>query len=162
MQMPKQNYQELPFALRRYGCRFMCLAGIAMHDLGKTLTYPEITALYEDACLVPGVITNPDTALCGGKENWIIDEAFRRLGNETRRGIQIGQFDPEGVPRLWNGAPADNYDYRILHWETKGPDGHFTLADKEEEIYDPHDNDLSTYQISKIRIQRTLLYRVWG
>lgn len=160
--LPFQNYPSLTQPIRRYGCRFMCLSAIAMIEVGKALTYPQVEDLYGKACLLPDVVVNPNTALCGAREDWIINEAFKMLGHPEKRGIQVGQIDREGQPKLWNGNKTDDYKYVIVHWKTHGPDGHFTLVDREETAYDPHSDQYDGgYTIDKVSISRELIYKIY-
>jgi hypothetical protein len=100
----------------------------------------------------PGVITN-EKMRCGPHEEWLINWAFMALG-ENRRGRQVG-WNPEHIDEV-------KWEYMIAHWETKGPDGHFTLHDRNQVmIYDPHDPKQAGYEIEYKQIVRRLLYSTW-
>lgn len=155
-----QTDPELSSVLNRYGCRFMSLLAIPQIEAGEFFMAPVVQEIYDQACEIGGVVTNPYTALCGPNEAWIIDEGFRRL-DVDKRGIQIGEIRGD-VPFLWNNKQAESFDYVVAHWKTLGADGHFTLLDrKREEIYDPFDARQATYVLKKLEIIRELIYRVW-
>jgi len=78
------------------------------------------------------------------------------------RGAQVGIFSPDGTFTSWSWASRYKPMYLILHWQTRGPDGHYTIADLDDtELYDPHDPDQAGYEIDKIRIMRRLAYSFW-
>jgi hypothetical protein len=160
LKLTKQNDPDLSYPIRRFGCRFMTLLAIPQLKLGVILFPGEIQEIYDEACLLPKVIRNPGTALCGPGEDWIINEGFRRLSSDFK-GIQIGEFQDD-VPRRWSGLEIASYDYVIAHWKTTGIDGHFTLFDsKGFEVYDPYDPNIGDYELKKHSIQRKLIYKIY-
>lgn len=140
---PKFNY-----AVNRYGCRAFVLMAIPQFVEGKCLDSEQILNIIAHGRVTDEVIVN-EIMKCGKQEHLLIDWAFEELGS-ARHGRQVG-WSPEHVAR-------SNWEYMILHWETFGDDGHFTLADRgQKEIYDP-----SRDAIDKRRIVRRLMYSTWG
>mgnify|MGYP001054767998 CR=1 FL=1 len=148
----KQTDPRLTSAINRYGCRLMCLLAIPQYVVGKCLSYIQILDIVYRGRTYPTVIENSHMRT-GRDEHWLINQGFEALGS-TRQGRQVG----------WTPAQIDTvqWEYMIAHWETFGPDGHYTLHDRNQElIYDPHDPIQAGYEIDMRRIQRRLLYRTW-
>ena len=148
----KQTDPRFPWGVRRYGCRVMCLLAIPQFIAGKCLTDGEINAIIDRGRNTEHVIKT-DTMLAGRDEHKLIDWGFETLGVK-RRGRQVG----------WKPVHLDTreWEYMIVHWETAGPDGHYTLHDKRGEmIYDPHDPMQAGYEIEFRRVARQLLYATW-
>jgi len=139
--------------INRYGCRVFTLLAIPQFIAGRCLSVKQIKDIIEQGQIQRYVIVNAQM-LCGADEHWLINEGFRAL-KIRRAGRQVG-WDPEHIKtRRWQ--------YMIAHWETAGPDGHYTLFDRgQKEIYDPHDSRQAGYTIDKRQIVRRLLYSTWS
>ncbi len=146
------RYQTDPafdYAVNRYACRVFVLLGIPQFIVGACLTVEQILNIIAHGRATQDVITT-ETMMCGMDEHRLINWGFEALGS-ARTGRQVG-WNPEHVIR-------DNWQYMILHWETAGADGHFTLADRaQKEIYDPHNAAQAGYSIDKRKIVRRLMY----
>lgn len=147
-----QTDPALSPALNRFGCRVMTLLGIPQFVTGSCLSVADIADIVERGRGEPGVIVNNEMK-CGPNEHWLINEGFRALG-ASRAGRQVGWDESHISVRRWQ--------YMICHWETDGPDGHFTLHDRlQHEIYDPHNPEQAGYEVNKKRIARRLIYSTW-
>lgn len=149
----KQTDPRLDPMVNRYGCRVMCLLAIPQFVCGKCLSVDQVQDIIDQGKLVPNVIVN-DKLRAGSREDWLINQGFLDL-NEHRHGRQTGWLPSHVETRPW--------EYMIVHWKTTGPDGHFTLHDKlEQMIYDPFDVEQAGYDIKLVEIQRKLVYATWG
>ena len=147
----RQTDPHLPKSVQRYGCRAMCLMAIPQFVAGVALSELAIESILLHSLEEPDVMGKDWT--CGKNEHWLIGEAFRRL-QITRAGRQVGWTEEHIHSIPW--------EYMIVHWHTRGVDGHYTLFDKtQNEIYDPHDPRQAGYEIDKIEIMRKLVYRTW-
>ena len=147
-----QTDPRLPYPINRYGCRVMVLLAIPQVIVGECLSVEQVLDITEKGREFPGAIVN-DRMKTGAEENRLIDWAFEALGS-NRHGRQVGWNPEHIIDRTWQ--------YMICHWETAGPDGHYTLFDRaQKEIYDPHDPKQAGYEIDKRKIVRKLLYKTW-
>jgi len=149
--IPHQTDPDLGPVVNRYGCRVMCLLAIPQFIAGKCLTHDQVRTILDLGQAADGVIG--ENMRTGTQEHELINMGFRLLGIQ-RNGRQVG-WEPEHlINRTWQ--------YMIVHWQTDGADGHFTLFDRaQKEIYDPHDPVQAGYEINKKRIVRRLLYSTW-
>jgi hypothetical protein len=148
----KQTDPHFPWEMRRYGCRVMCLLAIPQYVSGRCLTDGQINKLIDAGRNTPDVITT-DHMLAGREEHRLINWGFEVLGN-NRHGRQVG----------WKPIHLDTveWQYMIVHWDTAGADGHYTLHDKRGEmLYDPHDPMQAGYDIDFKGVRRQLLYATW-
>jgi hypothetical protein len=152
IQLCHQTDKDFPVAFNRWACRFFSLIGIAQVQAGKALTPAQILEIdYVKAG--PGIIS-PDM-VTGSGEDELINEAFLLLGYPAWKGMQVGRMKGD-TPVFWNGAVE--WQYMICHWDTGGPDGHWTLFDAAgNEIYDPWGGA----PLNKKVVDKRLLYRVW-
>lgn len=139
--------------MNRYGCRVRVLLAIPEFIVGTALSAEQINDIVDRGRRVEDVIVN-DQMRSGRAEHWLINESFRVLGSQ-RIGRQVG-WAPEHIT-------SQTWEYMIAHWETDGPDGHFTLFDRRQsEIFDPHNPmQANGYVINKKRIVRRLVYHTW-
>ena len=147
-----QTDPELTPAHNRYGCRLMCLLAIPQLVTGSDLSIAQILDITDRGLTTRGVIVN-DKMRCGSSEHLLINWGFAAL-KENRRGRQVGWLEEHEHTVPW--------DWMMAHWNTRGPDGHFTLHDTSKVcIYDPHEPDQAGYVIDKLSIARRLYYRTW-
>ena len=144
----RQTDHDLPWPVRRYGCRAMTLLAIPQFVTGKCLTIDQVKSLLDRGRETPRVIVS-DKMMCGPDEHLLINWAFMLLG-VNRRGRQVGWLPEHKTTVQW--------EYMIKHWRTDGQDGHFTLHDRNGVLlYDPHEPPLPMYAVN-----RELYYRTWG
>lgn len=143
----KQTDPRMPWAVRRYGCRAMCLIAIPQYVMGECLGLQEVMSIINRGLATPKVIVN-DKIRCGASEHLLINWAFDLLRSD-RRGRQVGWL-PEHKDTV-------DWEYMIRHWRTDGLDGHFTLHDRNgNPVYDPHEPQLPLYEVA-----RELYYHTW-
>jgi hypothetical protein len=148
----QQTDDRLTEAHARYGCRLMCLLAIPQFVTGRALTAAQILDITERGKVTPRVIVN-DKLRCGSSEHLLINWAFAAL-KENRRGRQVGWAEDHEYSVQW--------DWMIAHWNTRGPDGHFTLHDDTKKcVYDPHNPVQAGYHIEMLSLARKLFYRTW-
>lgn len=148
-----QTDPRLTPEMNRYGCRVRVLMAIPEFIVGTALTADQINDIVDRGRRIEEVIVN-DQMRAGRSEHWLINESFRALGS-PRMGRQVGWTSEHVMSKQW--------EYMISHWETGGPDGHFTLFDRRQsEIFDPHNPmQADGYVINKKRIARRLVYHTW-
>ena len=110
----KQTDPHFPWALRRYGCRVMCLLAIPQYVVGRCLTHEQTLQLIDRGRATPSpgeptVIVN-DLMKAGRDEHLLIDWAFEMLG-VARKGRQVGWTPVHVETREWQ--------YMIVHWQTQ-------------------------------------------
>lgn len=151
--MIKQNHPKLPQNVRKSGCRYRCLQAIAEWVTRRELSVQDITEAYHVFSKQPTVMNAQCN--CGSDEHKIIWDAFARLGCDDKA-VQVGTMQ-NGKPTGWQNEKVD-YDFMILDYKT--PTGkHFVLADCEgKTLWDPW--DYSQEPLSKLQLQRQLLYKV--
>jgi hypothetical protein len=169
-----QTDPRWPWYVNRYGCRWRSIANIAELVAGQALTFSKLADLLDTCREHPKILTVNTSGgpymMCGPDEHMIGNVAFDLLGAGYRL-RQIGIMTPEGREILY--APV-SWQYQIIHWQTAGPDGHYSVGDRAgAEIFDPWNNDeltpdllsrmhlRSDYRMVKRDIRRRLLYRVW-
>ena len=160
----KQTNKLLLPHLNKYGCRFMSLLAIPQVYTGDKLSPTDINGIFLECSDIKR--TDPkwfavklENAECGSGEHEIINAGFRLLDSDAT-GVQVGYIDSNGLFHPWFGKDVD-YDFVICHWITGGPDGHWTLWNKDmEEIYDPWDAKDMGYEIKKVTVDKRYAYRV--
>lgn len=152
--MIKQNDKRLHEQIRATGCNFRSLQAMAEVISGKILTAQQINKAYDDLTQNPKVLAKDCT--CGPQLAQIILRAMHDLDYKGSA-AQVGSII-DGNKGYWGGY--SDHNFCVIHWNTKYPTGHFTLADKDgQEIFDPYDATLSG-DLGKSSIRKILLYKV--
>lgn len=152
--MLKQNDKRLHAQIRASGCNFRSLQAMAELVAGKNLTADQINKSYDDLTKNPQILAKDCT--CGPQLHQIILRAMTDLGH-SGQAAQVGSVIA-GNKSYWGGHKDHNFC--IIHWNTKYPTGHFTLADQDgQEIFDPHDAAVGG-DLGKTTIRKILLYKV--
>jgi hypothetical protein len=150
--MIKQNDLQLNRAIQSYGCNFMChimLAnGLSHFSAAEVLDlYKNAVAkkLINDNCRVDGVnalieLATPDDA-----------PILRQIG-----GINLATGETWGV-----SSSHAKVQYAIARWSTHlgGNNYHFSLHNRNGEIYDPYDAATASYRLEK---RQCLGYQFYG
>lgn len=161
MDLLAQNDERLPYAVRRWGCRFMSLLAIPQLYIGEPLLAHQVVLLFERGVDTPGVIVN-DMCRMGREEHLVMWWAAEMLGHPEAKARQVGELR-ERREVFWSEPYP--WQWIIGHWITGGPDGHWTLWDRRgAEVYDPWDPELDPRGdvVEKREVDRQLLYYAWG
>lgn len=155
--MIKQNDPRLRREIQGYGCNFLShLAMVRMDWLPE-----ELEAVYQEALAKRYISVNcsvdkPQELLA------MVGSKLKQIGSKNLTPDGEIAPDKKGKPDFWGIAdeehPRVQWSISVYSQRNTKEHKHYTLANRNGEIYDPYDGTLANYPLRKQCVQRVMLY----